>query len=57
MTLNDQNKVKAAGFTIIRKDDYPNRESKSAQEAQRRVENIRQCMRPRPLETKHSRPY
>lgn len=24
MTLNDQNKVKAAGFTIIRKDDYPN---------------------------------
>ena len=23
MTLNDQNKVKAAGFTIIRKDDYP----------------------------------
>lgn len=24
MTLNDQNKVKVAGFTIIRKDDYPN---------------------------------
>ena len=23
MTLNDQKKVKAAGFTIIRKDDYP----------------------------------
>lgn len=23
MTIDDQNKVKAAGFTIIRKDDYP----------------------------------
>lgn len=23
MSIDDQNKVKAAGFTIIRKDDYP----------------------------------
>lgn len=23
MNLNDQNKVKAAGFIIVRKDDYP----------------------------------
>lgn len=51
MTLDDQNKVKAAGFTIIRKDDYPQPRIKVS------TGTNSPSMRPRRLETGRSSPY